>query len=132
MGKTDKEAKDLLTYSKELRKNLQLVWEKTVTSLREAQEKQKKGYNTRSVLRTLNVGDKALVLLPSSENKLLAQWQGPYEVVEQINPTTYKLSLPHKHGREQIYHINLLKKWQEPVSVQTVQHITTDTKEDIL
>ncbi|KAJ1153360.1 hypothetical protein NDU88_006121 [Pleurodeles waltl] len=42
---TDEEAKDLLTYTKELRENLQSVWDKAHTNLREAQDKQKKGYD---------------------------------------------------------------------------------------
>ncbi|KAJ1108371.1 hypothetical protein NDU88_005747 [Pleurodeles waltl] len=95
---SDDEIKDLLTYTKELRVTLHSVWEKAHNTLRDSQEKQKKGYDTSSVLRSLKVGDKALVLLPSSENKLLARWQGPYEVLEQSNPTTYKLALPHGHG----------------------------------
>ncbi|KAJ1173493.1 hypothetical protein NDU88_005325 [Pleurodeles waltl] len=91
---TDEETKDLLMYTKELRENLQSVWDRAHDNLREAQEKQKKHHYTRSVLRTLSVRDKALILLPSSENKLLARWQGPYEVIERINPTTYRLALP--------------------------------------
>lgn len=30
-----------------------------------------------------------LVLLPSKESKLLAQWQGPYEVIQQTDSVTY-------------------------------------------
>ncbi|KAJ1185375.1 hypothetical protein NDU88_002168 [Pleurodeles waltl] len=82
------EVKDILTYTRELRDNLQTVWEEAHTALREAQNKQKRVYDAKSTLRSLRVGDEALVLLPSCENKILARWQGPYEVIEQINPTT--------------------------------------------
>ncbi|KAJ1151292.1 hypothetical protein NDU88_004075 [Pleurodeles waltl] len=91
----------------------------------------KKWYDAKSVLRSLNVGYRALILLPSCENKLLAQWQGPYEVLEQVNATTYKLAFPHGQGREQIYHINLFKKWQEPTDVQPIRYITNVTTDEI-
>ncbi|KAJ1157660.1 hypothetical protein NDU88_010364 [Pleurodeles waltl] len=73
---TEEEVKDLLTYTRELRENLHTVWEEAHTALREAQNKQKRLYDTRSTVRTLTVGDKALVLLASTDNKLLARWQG--------------------------------------------------------
>ncbi|KAJ1097047.1 hypothetical protein NDU88_002176 [Pleurodeles waltl] len=106
---TEEEIKDLLTYTRDLRESLHTVWEEAYTALREAQNKQKQIYDTRSAVRSLAVGYKALVLLPSTENKLLARWQGPFEVIAQINPTTYRLAIPQGGGREQIYHINLLK-----------------------
>ncbi|KAJ1201568.1 hypothetical protein NDU88_005376 [Pleurodeles waltl] len=86
---TEEEVKDLLTYTRKLRENLHTVWEEAHTTLRDAQMKQKQLYDAKSVHPSLKVGDKALVMLPSCENKLLARWQGPYEVIEQINPTTY-------------------------------------------
>ncbi|KAJ1083298.1 hypothetical protein NDU88_003457 [Pleurodeles waltl] len=92
----DEDIRDLLTYTKDLKENLQSVWDRAHENLREAQDRQKKNYDARSVIRTLNVVDKALILLPSCENKLLARWQGPYEVLERINPTTYRLALPHR------------------------------------
>ncbi|KAJ1218860.1 hypothetical protein NDU88_006432 [Pleurodeles waltl] len=128
---TEEEVKDLLTYTRELRENLHTVWEEAHTTLREAQMKQKQLYDAKSVYRSLKIGDKALVLLPSCKNKLLARWQGPYDVIEQINPTTYKLAIPQGSGREQIYHINLLKKWQEPSCEQPVRFITQDTNDEI-
>ncbi|KAJ1172766.1 hypothetical protein NDU88_004608 [Pleurodeles waltl] len=128
---TEEEVKDLLTYTRELRENLHTVWEEAHTALREAQDKQKRLYDTRSTVRTLTVGDKALVLLPSTDNKLLARWQGPFEVTAQINPTTYKLAIPQGSGREQIYHINLLKKWLDPTEDHNIQYINADIYEDI-
>ncbi|KAJ1117283.1 hypothetical protein NDU88_005483 [Pleurodeles waltl] len=121
---TDSEEKELLTYTRELRDTFHTVWEEAHSTLREAQEKQKKHYDTKSVFHSLKIGDKALILLPTCDNKLLARWQGPYEVIGQVNPTTYRLALPCGLGREQMYHINLLKKWQEPVEVHPVQFIT--------
>ncbi|KAJ1145218.1 hypothetical protein NDU88_011509 [Pleurodeles waltl] len=111
---TKEEVKDLLTYTRDLRENLHPVWEEAHTALREAQTKQKQIYDARSAVRTLAVGDKALVLLTSTENKLLARCQGPFDVIAQINPTIYRLATPQGTGREQIYHINLLKKWLDP------------------
>ncbi|KAJ1171370.1 hypothetical protein NDU88_003233 [Pleurodeles waltl] len=128
---TEEEIKDLLTYTRDLRENLITVWEEAHTALREAQHKQKQIYDTHSAVRTLAVGDKALVLLPSTENKLLARWQGPFEVIAQINPTTYRLAMPQSGGREQIYHINLLKKWIEPTGGQAIHYVTSDVNEDI-
>ncbi|KAJ1205578.1 hypothetical protein NDU88_001006 [Pleurodeles waltl] len=123
---TEEEVKYLLTYTRELRENLNTVWEEAHTALRAAQLKQKQSYDTHSAVRTLAVGDKALVLLPSTDNKLLARWQGPFEVTAQINPTTYKLSMSQNGGREQIYHINLLKKWIEPTDGQTIHYVTAE------
>ncbi|KAJ1202949.1 hypothetical protein NDU88_006744 [Pleurodeles waltl] len=128
---TEEEIKDLLSYTQDLRDNLHTVWEEAHAALREAQTKQKQGYDTRSAVRSLTVGDKARVLLPSSDNKLLARRQGPYEVIAQINPTTYKLAIPQGSGREQVYHINLLKKRQEPSGGQPIRYIAHDPVEEI-
>ncbi|KAI2645697.1 Retrovirus-related Pol polyprotein from transposon 17.6 [Labeo rohita] len=44
--------------------------------------------------------------------RFLATWQGPYTVVEKLGPVTYRLRQPGRRQTEQLYHINLLKKWQ--------------------
>ncbi|CAM5154394.1 unnamed protein product [Natator depressus] len=54
-----------------------------------------------------------MVLVPTAESKLLAQWQGPYEVVEPVGEVTYKVRQPGCRKQEQIYHINLLKPWHQ-------------------
>ncbi|KAM9149397.1 carbohydrate sulfotransferase 9-like [Pangshura tecta] len=54
-----------------------------------------------------------MVLIPTAESKLLARWQGPYEVIEAIGEVDYKVRQPGCWKLEQIYHINLLKPWQD-------------------
>ena len=40
------------------------------------------------------MGEKVLVLLPTSTNKLLAQWQGSYEeLVKKINKVIYQADM---------------------------------------
>ncbi|KAI2647664.1 Retrovirus-related Pol polyprotein from transposon 17.6 [Labeo rohita] len=52
-----------------------------------------------------------MVLVPTSACKFLANWQGPYTITERIGPVTYRLRQPGRRREEQIYHINLLKRW---------------------
>ena len=49
-----------------------------------AQQLQKKWYDQNARQREFQPGDHVLVLLPTTTSKLLAQWQGPYEVVKRI------------------------------------------------
>ena len=49
-------------------------------NLSKAQQQQKRWYDSNAHSREFNPGDQVLVLLPSSTNKLWAQWQGPYEI----------------------------------------------------
>ncbi len=52
-----------------------------------------------------------MVLVPTAASKFLAIWQGPYTVVERVGLVTYRVRQPGRRRVEQIYHINLLKKW---------------------
>ncbi|KAL5497626.1 hypothetical protein EMCRGX_G014134 [Ephydatia muelleri] len=54
-------------------------------SLEKAQQSQKAWYDQTARDRTLNEGDLVLVLLPTSSNTLIAQWQGPYKVTKQTS-----------------------------------------------
>ncbi|KAM3939879.1 uncharacterized protein RB166_021883 [Leptodactylus fuscus] len=50
--------------------------------LQQAQENQSRVYNRSARARNFNPGDRVLVLVTTVENKFLAKWQGPYEIVE--------------------------------------------------
>ena len=50
--------------------------------------------NLGSLERSFEMGEKVLVLLPTSTNKLLAQWQGSYEeLVKKINKVIYQADM---------------------------------------
>jgi len=51
------------------------------------------------------------VLLPTSSNKLLAQWQGPYCILRKVGKVDYEVLMPDKRKRKKVFHVNMLKKW---------------------
>ncbi len=73
--------------------------------------------------------DKVLVLLPTSSSKLLAKWQGPFEVTRRVGDLNYEVVRTDRSGARQIYHLNLLKKWNE---VEPVMLATAVSGEDDL
>ena len=62
-------------------------------------------------MRVLKPDDPVLVLLPTTRNKLLAKWQGPYQAVHRMGKVTYEVDIHGARSRKKVYHINLLKKW---------------------
>lgn len=79
----------------------------------ESKEKcrQKKYFDRKSKNRELKVHDKVLLLLPTSTNKLLAEWKGPYEIIDQVSPVDFKVKLNRQTTK--VFHINMIKKWRE-------------------
>ena len=71
-----------------------------------------------------------LVLLPTSSNKLLAQWQGPYYVLRKVGKVNYKVDMLNKRKRRKIFHVNMLKKWHPPeaTSFWTAEEVSEPDK----
>lgn len=76
-----------------------------------AKKNQKRYYDKNARNRNFEVGQKVLVLLPTSTSKLLAQWKGPYEVTQKVSPVDFKVRL--YKSKETVYHVNMLKEWFE-------------------
>ncbi|KAL6474770.1 hypothetical protein MHYP_G00158100 [Metynnis hypsauchen] len=83
--------------------------------MEEAQRGQQRAYNRPAQPREFQPGDRVLVLVPTTTCKFLATWQGPYTVREKVGPVNYRLDQPGRRKSQQVYHINLLKRWVEPV-----------------
>ena len=70
-----------------------------------------------------------LVLIPERKSKLESLYSGPYTVMEQVLPVTYKLDLRGQHGLGRVAHINLMKKWNTPTAQVLSVILLTDEEE---
>ena len=98
--------------------------------MREAQEKQKVWYDQNARMRELKPNDQVLILLPTSHNKLLAKWQGPYKVLRRLGKVNYEVDMPGIRNRKKVLHINLLKKWHESEEIACMVK-DVDAEDDI-
>lgn len=94
-----------------MREKMDAMSELVHDNMTRAQQQQKAWYDKPSRKRTLVPGQKVLLLLPTSDNGLLAKWQGPYEVLRKVGETNYELSLPDRRKKTQVFHVNLLRPW---------------------
>ncbi|XP_075779243.1 uncharacterized protein LOC142827525 [Pelodiscus sinensis] len=109
----ERRAQGTIHYVLQLRERLEELGRLAQENLRTAQETQARHYNQKAKMRSFQPGDRVLLLLPSSESKLLAKWQGPFEVVRKIGPVDYEVRLPGRRKDLRVYHVNLLKAWRE-------------------
>ena len=109
--------RSVVEHIERLQRRARKIWPIVREHMEKAQRDQSRIYNRGAVVREFQVGEKVLVLVPSSECKFLARWQGPYEVVQKVGPVNYKVQQLGRRKEQQIYHVNILKKWHpaEPV-----------------
>lgn len=119
---SDTNVKTTYQYVLDLKDRLQSMAELAKESLEKSSTRYKKHYDRKTRTRSLKVGDKALVLLPTDDNKLLLQWKGPFVVTKKVNRVDYQLDM---QGKTKTFHINLLKKYiEKPIS--DVASVTVD------
>ncbi|XP_076844741.1 uncharacterized protein LOC143489530 [Brachyhypopomus gauderio] len=104
---------NVLSHVLKMRDKMAQLTEMARDNMEGAQRHQKQWYDMVAKDRELQPGNKALVLLPTSDTGLLAKWQGPYEVLQKIGKTTYELLLPDRKKSRQTFHINMLRAWRE-------------------
>ena len=83
---------------------------------KEAKEKYKTLYDQGTRKRTFKVGDSALVLMPEGHSKLEASYCGPFTVLKQVSPVTYRIDMPGQGKKGRIVHVNLMKEWTMPTA----------------
>ncbi|XP_064479202.1 uncharacterized protein LOC135392418 [Ornithodoros turicata] len=104
------EVRTTYEYVLELRNRLEETCRLAHEELQRAGARYKKFYDKASHKRELEPGDKVLILQPTNHNKLLVQWNGPFEIVSKKAEVDYEVDLG--HGTK-LFHINLLKKCEE-------------------
>ena len=95
-------------YVVDLKERLEETLEIAHKNLGKAQSRYKHHYDRKARPRSLKVGEKVLVLLPTDKNKLLMQWRGPFTVEGMTGKNDYKVKVK---GKIRTYHINLLKQY---------------------
>ncbi|XP_063603234.1 uncharacterized protein LOC134779162 [Penaeus indicus] len=105
----DSEVKTTYQYVLDLRSHLEETAKLAAEQAEISSRNYKTYYDLKAKSRKLDIGDDVLVLLPSSSNKLVMQWLGPYPVVEcKGNGVDYVIRI---RGKNRLFHINMLKKY---------------------
>ncbi|XP_026116332.1 uncharacterized protein LOC113094960 [Carassius auratus] len=104
----------VIEHVREMRERIERVMPLVREHLAESQRAQKRLYDRPAQPREFQPGDRVLVLVPTATSKFLASWQGPYTIIEKVGPVTYRVRQVGRRKEQQIYHINLLKRWVAP------------------
>ena len=114
-----------------VRDKMSQITELVERNLAKAQQRQKTWYDRNARQQKFQVGEQVIVLLPTSTNKLVAQWQGPYSVVRRIG--NYRIDMQDRRKRYRVFHINMLRKWHVPASTNYWAEETVDVdREEVL
>lgn len=122
----DPEVKTTYTYVLDLSQRLQQTCELARQELTRSQEVQKSYYDKKAKLRRLEPGAQCLLLLPTSHNKLLHKWKGPYPIVSRVNDFQYVVQVD---GVQKRYHINMLKEYLRREDHAAAQMCVVHSKE---
>ena len=120
---TDEHARLTYQYVIDLRERLEKTCKLAQDNVRRLDIKQNAFYDKRARSRKFDVEDKVLSLLPSESNKVLLQWNGPYEVLEVVNAMNYKINVK---GVVNTYPANILKLYVERQNVTSYHSAAID------
>ncbi len=127
--------RSLVEHVAEMRQRIDRVMPLVREHMAKAQQAQQRHYNRAAQPREFQTGDWVMVLVPTAACKFLATWRGPYTVIEKVGPVTYRVRQPGRRSPEQLYHVNLLKKWvgtrEQTVALATVEPVLVDTNPDL-
>lgn len=114
--KQESEVKTVYKYVLDLETKLEETCKLAHEELIKARESQKRHFDKKAKNRTLKVGQKVLLLLPTKANKLLLHWRGPYPVIAKTSSVNYVIRIGKK---EKTYHVNMLKLFVERDAADT-------------
>ena len=109
----------VLSHVLAMREKLSHMTELVRENLTRAQQQQKRWYDRTAVKREFQTGDQVLVLLPTDTSKLLARWQGPYQILRRIGKVYYLVNMHDKHKKKRVLHVNMLQKWHNSTLTAT-------------
>ena len=95
-NESEGQSRSVAEYLIKTRERLQRCSELAQAAATVAQQKMKTWYDQKSRIRKLNVGDLVLVLLPTTENKLLSRYRGPDCITRQISEFNFEIAMGHR------------------------------------
>ena len=95
-----KSSENIISYVLDMREKLEEMSELARENLQKSQVKQKTWYDHKAREQSFDKGDKVLVLLPSSTDKLSAEWQGPYPIERKVGKVDYEVNMGDKRSYE--------------------------------
>ncbi|XP_047484209.1 uncharacterized protein LOC125035941 [Penaeus chinensis] len=105
----DSDVKTTYQYVLDLRSRLEETAKLAAAQAEISSRNCKSYYDLKAKHRKLNTGEEVLVLLPSSSDKSIMQWLGPYPVVQcKDNGVDYVVRV---RGVKKLFHINMLKRY---------------------
>jgi hypothetical protein len=104
-------SESVVSYVLGVREKLSTLSKLAQENLANAQKHQKRWYDRHARDREFLPGQQVLVLLPTSSNKLLAEWQGPYTILRRMGRVVYEVDMHNRRKRRRIFHVNMLREW---------------------
>ena len=126
---SSKSDETVVSYVLETQRRLKEMADIAGENMLESQEEQKRWYDRRARLREFKRGDPVLVLLPTTADKLMAQWQGPYQVLAREGKVTYLVDMHDRKKRRRVFHVNMLKAFH--VRTEAVGYMEEDILEGV-
>ncbi|GFN80089.1 hypothetical protein PoB_000659500 [Plakobranchus ocellatus] len=96
-------------YVIDLHNRIRKGWRLAQDSVRDSVNESRLRHEPKSKLKHFAPGDEVLVLLPTSDNKLVLSYKGPYRVVGKRTSVVYLVDLG---DRKCTFHISLLRKYR--------------------
>ncbi|CAI7848405.1 unnamed protein product [Closterium sp. NIES-54] len=103
---------------------MQQLWDRTHRRLQDIQSSQKRLTDRHQCDHTIAVGDHVLLdtcnlNLGHLPSKLRPRFCGPFLVEEQVTPVTFRLCLPASWKIHNVFHVQLLKPYEDPNKLYT-------------
>ena len=128
---TPEPEEDVVEYITEVKNRLEWAKEWSMQMQEDKKKKSKLWYDKKARDRQFEVGEEILVLLPTSTSKLKKQWAGPYKITRKLNEVDYEVDTGRRVKKKRIYHVNLLRAWEQPVHIAAMAGVEEEPGGDV-
>ena len=129
---SNKSSESVVSYVLCMQERLSKLRDLVKENLQDAQTTQKSWYDKHARVREFQPGDQVLVLLPTSTNKFLAEWCGPYAVTRRISDVNYEVKMTDRRKQKRIFHVNMLRQWYSPSAVSFLAEEVHEEVDDVV